>query len=70
MWGTLIVTLGALPLKLCTNLASGLATSVTMELATGLSVPGLTTVTSITTELAGGVNVEEPEFTFADRSQI
>ena len=59
-------------MELCTSLASGLtmATSVAMELAVGLTGYGLTTVNSVTAELAAHIGEEEPEFTFADRLAI
>ena len=49
-----------------------MATSVTTELATGLTASGLTKVASATCtkELAGGVSAEEPKLTFADKSEI
>ena len=54
------------------NLTGSLTTrtSVTAELATSLSTSDLTKVASATEELASGVSVEEPEFTFADKSEI
>ena len=58
--------------EICDNLPGDLTmvTSVAMELVMGRTTSGLTKVAPATEELAGSVSMEEPKFTFTDKSEI